>query len=158
LKRTTKRSRTQSGAAGKQHDADEQDSIENSFSSDSSEEEVSIHGTDDEDDISGADSVDREAAAWEEGSDMEVDTGNDKAPSSFSRTLFSNALVREENAEQEVESPPSHTAGTTTLQLRDNDAASRTAAGGTRPPSHTTMEASLSMQILVATMVAGWKP
>jgi hypothetical protein len=42
LKRTTKRSRAQSGAAIKQHDADEQDSIENSFSSGSSKEEASI--------------------------------------------------------------------------------------------------------------------
>jgi hypothetical protein len=49
---------------------------------------VSIHEADDDDDQSGTYSVDREAAAWEEGSDIECKTGSNRAPSSFLRAAF----------------------------------------------------------------------
>ena len=142
---SAKRSRRQSGAARRHHDAEEHNSIENSFSSASSEEEASIHDTDDDEDKRDTDSVDREAAAWEEGSDIECETGNNRAQSSFSRTAFSDALEREkENAvEQVVESSPSNAAGRVASQLRNGVAFSH-ADGGIHRTSHTAMEASLS--------------
>ena len=144
---SAKKPRRQSGAARRHFHADENNSIDNSFSSASSEEEVSIHETDDDDDKSGTNSVDREAAAWEEGSDIECETGNNKAPSSFSRAAFNDAIKRErDNAQQEIDSSPSNAAGRTPSQLgNSNSVASSHADGGIRPPSsNTTMEALLS--------------
>jgi hypothetical protein len=145
---SAKRSRMQSSANQRHHDADELNSIENSFSLSSSEEEASIHGTDDDDDISSKDSDGRKAAAWEEGSaDIGCNTGNNRAPSSFLRTAFSDALDREkENAvKQIVESSPSNAAGRAISQRKHNgDASSNTAMGIRPPPSHTPMEALFS--------------
>ncbi len=144
---SAKKPRRQSGAARRHYDADEHNSIDNTFSLASSKEEVSFHETDDDDDKSGTNSVDREAAAWEEGSDIECETGNNKAPSSFSRAAFNDAIERErENVQQEIESSPSNAAGRTPSQLgNSNSVASSHADCGIRPPtSNTAMEALLS--------------
>jgi hypothetical protein len=144
---SAKKSRRQSGAARRHYDADEHDSIDNTFSLATSEEEVSIHETDDDDDKSGTNSVDREAAAWEEGSDIECNTGNNRTLSSFSRAAFNDTIERErENAQQEIESSPSNAAGRTPLQLHNsNSVAFSHADGEIRPPTNnTTLEALLS--------------
>lgn len=138
---STKGSRTKSVAARQHRDVDEHNSIENSCSSNSSEEEASVHSTDDNSDMVGStDSVDHEGAAWEEGSDIgECNTGNDKAQSLFSRTSFNDALEREKDNSEEGEPFQSiKTAGRATSQMHNEDATSRT-AGERRPPIPTTV-------------------
>jgi hypothetical protein len=137
---SVKRARTQSGAARRHHNvADDLDSIENSVSLGSSEdEEASIHETDDDEDGNGTDDCDV-AAAWDDKrrSDIECDS-NKEERATYSRTAFNEALEREkENPNGQDESPPSKTPRNATQSRVASASSHHTARVGTRSSGHT---------------------